>query len=198
MTRTPEGKGRAPAGFGRHPPSQPSGAILQQPLRHGKGGAGTASEQIRRACDTLHPPRQTDGRRLTRLDETPNHAAASAIELLCPRCAGRGIRSPGWPAVPSPGGAARHGGGDLPVAWGHRQSRPPWAHCPQRGPALYQPGGLEVRGADPVHQVMTGPRAGADDARPEHRDGPWRFAVVDIRRVSRPRSLSLAPHQPGL
>jgi DNA-3-methyladenine glycosylase len=61
---------------------------------------------------------------------------------------------------------------------------------------LYQAGGLEVRGAQPVRDVMTGPRVGVGYARPEHRDAPWRFAVAGTRWVSHPRDLRPAPSRP--
>jgi len=57
---------------------------------------------------------------------------------------------------------------------------------------LHEAGGLEVRDAEPVDRVLSGPRVGVDYADPEHVRAPWRLAVADTRWVSHPKGLSPA------
>ncbi len=55
------------------------------------------------------------------------------------------------------------------------------------GHALFEAGGLELRGGEAPEQVLAGPRVGIDYAEPEHRDAPWRLAAGGTRWVSAPR-----------
>lgn len=62
-----------------------------------------------------------------------------------------------------------------------------WSHHP-----LYEPGGLELRDAAPVAEVLAGPRVGIDYATPEHAAAPWRLACAGTPWVTRRSGLTPA------
>ena len=57
------------------------------------------------------------------------------------------------------------------------------------GHLLYEPGGLELLAASPVHRVLRGPRVGVDFAQEDDRKRLWRLAAADSPWVSQRKAL---------
>ena len=58
------------------------------------------------------------------------------------------------------------------------------------GHSVIEPGGLELRDAPRVQEVLAGPRVGIDYADPVDVAAPWRLAVAGTRWVSHRRGLA--------
>jgi DNA-3-methyladenine glycosylase len=57
------------------------------------------------------------------------------------------------------------------------------------GRPLFRAGGLALHDAEPVRELLVGPRVGVAYADPEHQSAPWRIAAAGTKWVSERRTL---------